>query len=1078
MSEYRKPVNRSDIKQHGFRLRMKPVLMALLFFASASFAQAEGLIHHEMKIALAPDANLIHVVDRISLPPSLKADEEGKFHFTLHEGLFPVAFTAGVVIERESGPGSEIPLSPDPADPDVPLDPKIHPGPGSVPVARYVMTLPIGLREVVISYEGVIYHPLPEENRLDTTADTKTPGLISDEGIFLTGQSRWYPDFDNHLLAFTLDISLPNAWSAVSQGERTQNRVQGETRKIRWESPEPQEEIFLVGGEWTEYQRQAGRVQTLAFLKNPDPDLANRYLKTTEQYLAMYQKLLGPYPYQKFAVVENFWETGIGLPSLTVLGPRTLRLSTMPGAAYAHELLRNWWGHGVFVDQERGDWSEGLTAYLSDYLIQEQGGAAQALRLTALQQYARYVSSENDFPLALFQSWNDDSASRAVGYGKSFFLFHMLRQSVGTEAFIEGLRTFFRENHFKRASFEDLAQAFSRAARKDLSGDFMQWVTRAGAPVLRARMALSEKTERGYLLTALLEQRQRGPAYPMTVPVSITLQDRKTPFQTTVVMTEKTRDLSIDLPARPVRLQIDPEYDLFRTLHPTEIPPSIERALNAESSLILLPSTASTTLKRAYQKLARSMKQDRPDNISIGWDNEYQTLPDDRAIWLLGWENRFQRIALKQLRRYSVSTNSAMTRIDDVQIPRRGHSLIMAARHPKRAKHALTWIAADRPATIPMLGEKLTEYGPYGYLAFRSDTLKNIEKGRWPPVGSPMSIRIKQADGKWIKEVPATRATRQALTSLPPLFSEDQMWRDIAFLSSHRLKGRGFGSPELDRAAEYLASSFRQAGLSPADDAGRSYLQQWKGENGGVGSGVALKNVVAMLPGSAPGLDHEYIVIGAHYDHLGFGWPRVREGDEGMLHPGANGNASGVALLLELARILKKEQPLKRSILFVAFTAKEVGLRGSKHLISTQHTLPASRIIGMINLDSIGRLEGNRLFALGTGSSRAWPPLLRRAGFETGVEIAAFPEILDASDHTSFINAGIPAIQFFTGITPETDRPTDTLEKINVPGMVAVGRVVKEVIVDLANRPASLLAAPGHQSAPPLIWERRTPSAD
>ncbi len=1038
----------------------------LFFLLITQLSQAETLIHHDLKVVLSPGSHLIQVVDRLSLSPSFQADQQGKFYFSLNESLFPIALTPGVMIERE--------LALDDKTPKISgmTDLGIQPEANTVPLTHYSMTLPIGLREVVIRYEGLINNPLVLKDNALPTVEADTSGMISEEGIFLSEPSAWYPDFNQQLISFNLDITLPQDWNAVSQGKRTQHFVQGDTQHIRWESPEPQEHIFLVGGKWTEYKRKTGRVLILALLKTPDSELAKRYLKAAEQYLTMYQELLGPYPYAKFALVENFWEAQYGLPSFTLMGPKALRSPATIHAIFPYELLRNWWGNGVYVNQNQGNWSEGLIAYLSDYLKREQNDTAQALRLTLLQQYAHTVTRQNEVPLSLFQGWSDP-ASQAIGYGKGLFLFHMFRQSLGDKPFINALRTFFHENRFKHTSFETLAQAFGRSTQQDLSEEFMQWVRRKGAPVLRAKHVLSEKTDTGYRFSALIEQQQPGPAYPLNIPIVITLQGEKAPFQTTVDMKNKTLEIAIDLPTRPVRFQIDPEYNLFRALHPAEMPPSIEEALNAESTLILLPSTASIPLRSAYQKLARSMKQERPDHVSIGWDNEYTRLPDDQSVWLLGWENRFQRTILKELTTYDVSMNSAMTRIGDIQIPRRNHSIVLSTRHPKSTKYALSWFATDHAAAIPVFGKKLSQYGPYGYLAFKGNALKDVEKGRWPPVGSPMSIRIKQDDGRWIKEVPTTLAKRDALTSISPLFSEEQMWGDITFLSSDQLKGRGFGTPELDRTAEYIAAAFRQAGLSPADDAGRSFLQQWTGEHEGIGSGVALKNVVAMLPGTASGLKHEYIVIGAHYDHLGFGWPRVHEGEHSTIHPGANANASGVALMLELARVLKKDKPLQRSILFAAFTANEVGLRGSQHLVSSQAALPAGLITSMINLDTVGRLQENRLFVLGTESSREWPPILRRIGFETGIEIASFPETLASSDHISFIQEGIPAIRFFTGITPETDRPTDTIEKIDLPGMVAIGRVVKEVIEDLANRPLPLTGRPDQKMAPSLIWERR-----
>ncbi len=123
----------------------------------------------------------------------------------------------------------------------------------------------------------------------------------------------------------------------------------------------------------------------MAFLRKPDQALADRYLDATAQYLEMYRGLLGPYPYSKFALVENFWETGYGMPSFTLLGEQIIRFPFILHSSYPHELLHNWWGNGVFVDLAGGNWCEGLTAYLADHLIAEQRGQGADHRRAILQ---------------------------------------------------------------------------------------------------------------------------------------------------------------------------------------------------------------------------------------------------------------------------------------------------------------------------------------------------------------------------------------------------------------------------------------------------------------------------------------------------------------------------------------------------------------------------------------------------------------------------------------------------------------------------------------------------------------------
>ncbi|MFQ5597855.1 MAG: M28 family peptidase [Nitrospiria bacterium] len=1026
-----------------------------IILSQPAWTFAEGLIHHDMKVVLEPDAHILEVEDRIVLPASHRPGPDGRFHFLLHGGLNPRALTPGVRISREAEtPGAEG------------FD-------SNMEVAHYAVSLPIGLRVFVLSYGGEIYHPLTRAAGGGAQED-ETLGIISSEGVFLSGKTLWAPWFYNDKVSFTLNLKLPSGWNAVSQGERTISRTEGSSIMLRWESPEPQEEIYLVAGKWFEYQRDAGRVTAMVFLRSPDAALAEKYLAVTEQYLEMYGRLIGPYPYKKFALVENFWETGYGMPSFTLLGPKVIRFPFILHSSYPHEILHNWWGNGVYVDRDTGNWSEGLTSYLSDYLIQEQQEKGLAARRASLEKYADYVSEKGDFPLADFRA-RHDAASQAVGYGKTLFLFHMLRRNLGDSVFTQALRTFYQDYRFKKASFSDLMQSFQRTSGKDLSIAFDQWVKRTGAPIIRVKKVRAEKDEAGgYMLTALIQQLQKGLAYSIEIPLAVTLHtsDDKA-FYTTVVMTEKEQEISLSLPARPIRVDVDPEFDVFRRLHAAEMPPSFSKILGASFVTIVLPSTETDALRQGYQDLAESWQRGAPMQIEITWDNQLEALPKDRAIWLFGWKNRFQGAILSQLQAYGVSTNSAITRIDKVQIPRRNHSLVLAARHPLNQNFTVNWLATDHAKPLRGLERKLFHYGPFGYLAFEGDAPKNIVRGRWPVVRSPMSIRVTQADGKWVNDKKLVLPQRTILTMLPSIFSKSRIKDDISFLSSKAMRGRGFGTEMLDRAAEYIAKSFRESGLQPGGPFGKSYLQQWKGQDGGLGSGVVLKNVIGVLPGSHPDWNEESVVIAAHYDHLGFGWPRVEKGDEGKLHPGANDNASGVALLLDLARLFGKGAPLKRSIVFVAFTGKEVDLRGSRHFVSRGEPYPTERVSGMINLDTIGGLGTRHLIVLGSGSAREWPPLLREAGAASGISMSPIPGTIGSSDHLSFIEAGVPAIQLFSGITTDTGRPTDTIEKIDLEGIVKTGRIVKAITEVLADRLSLLAYTPIQRNDPNLLWRRR-----
>jgi hypothetical protein len=210
-------------------------------------------------------------------------------------------------------------------------------------------------------------------------------------------------------------------------------------------------------------------------------------------------------------------------------------------------------------------------------------------------------------------------------------------------------------------------------------------------------------------------------------------------------------------------------------------------------------------------------------------------------------------------------------------------------------------------------------------------------------------------------------------------------------------------------------------------------------------------------------------VVGAHVDHLGLGWPDVHSGDEGKLHPGADDNASGVAVLLELAALLSRELEPRRSIVFVAFTAEEWGLRGSRHYVEAMTRWPASEIMTMINLDTVGRLGEDKITVFGTGSATEWVHIVRGIGFTTGIEAKSVADDLGGSDQKSFLEAGVPAVQVFSGAHEDYHRPTDLPADIDAGGMVKVAAFVREALVYLSEREEPLTSTLSGSAEPTVV---------
>jgi hypothetical protein len=404
------------------------------------------------------------------------------------------------------------------------------------------------------------------------------------------------------------------------------------------------------------------------------------------------------------------------------------------------------------------------------------------------------------------------------------------------------------------------------------------------------------------------------------------------------------------------------------------------------------------------------------------------------------------------------------------EILRKDHSVVLTIRHPKNREQSLTWIATDLSQALPGLARKLPHYHKYSYLGFQGKEPDNVAKGRWPVLSSPMTVFVSGKNGTTDSTVRGKLAQRVPLAALPPSFSYQRMMETVRFLANPELRGRGVGTEGLDRAAEYIAGEFRKAGLQPAGDRGADYYQTWSDKGIHPEKPVMLRNVVGVIPGEKPEFKTQSVVVGAHYDHLGLGWPDVREGNKGKVHCGADDNASGMAVLIELARILSKSLKPDRSVVFAAFTGEEAGKIGSRHYVTHQKLYPVEACMGMLNIDTVGRLGEQKLLVLGSGSAREWTHIFRGTGYVTGVDLETVNEELDSSDQKSFHEAGVPAVQLFSGPHLDYHCPSDTVEKIDAQGLVKVASVAREVVEYLAGReePLTTSLKAGQNAAPEI----------
>ncbi len=691
--------------------KSKHILTAALLLLS-SFAFSQNL-HQEMKAVLNINHSTIHLTDTISFPNAF---------VTGHDSLI-FYLNPHLTVKLISGDFSMVKTAKQDKQPDA---------------LRYAL-LKTGqnTQKAVLKCSGQINDSLSTGAAEYARGFSETKGTISKKGVYLAASTFWMPTFNVPLFTYNLTTQLPANWLVVSQGVRTENDTANGIRTVRYVCKFPQDQVYLTANRWTEYDTKAGNVAVQAFLRTPDKKLAIRYLNMTGVYLNMYVHLLGPYPYSKFALVENFWETGYGMPSFTLLGSRIIRFPFILYSSYPHELLHNWWGNSVYVAMGKGNWCEGLTAYMADHMLKEQRGQGAEYRRNTLQKFTDFVNPGNDFPVVDFRD-RHNAAEEAIGYGKSLMFQHMLRQQVGDSLYIRAYRQFYKDYRFKIASFGDIETTFEKVTGRDFKPFFKEWLTRKGAPQLTLSDVKVRKSNNNYLLSFRLSQIQKENVFPLTVPVAVYFED--TVILRKIHMRNREMYPMLTFRQQPLRLEVDPQFDVFRRLDKGEAPPSLSQLFGSMKGTLILPENS--LYLSEYKKLADIWKQTQEiqkKSLTVVFDSDLKQLPKEGIVWVVGFKNKFaNRFTIqKDYARYFNAQQ--LKTINELQ---KTGALVYAIPNTDNKGQTIGFVGANIKESISGLTRLLPHYGKYSWLGFEGSRPSNILKGTFPPLHSPLHYNI------------------------------------------------------------------------------------------------------------------------------------------------------------------------------------------------------------------------------------------------------------------------------------------------------------------------------------------------
>jgi C-terminal processing protease CtpA/Prc len=275
-----------------------------------------------------------------------------------------------------------------------------------------------------------------------------------------------------------------------------------------------------------------------------------------------------------------------------------------------------------------------------------------------------------------------------------------------------------------------------------------------------------------------------------------------------------------------------------------------------------------------------------------------------------------------------------------------------------------------------------------------------------------------------------------ALSNAAQTILAPDLQEHVDVLADDSFEGREAGKRGGYAAAGYIVDKLEKYGVQPAGS-NREFYQLF---------GNGYRNVLGMIPGSSEDVSQEVIVVGAHYDHVGYGSSRNSFGPIGFIHNGADDNASGVAGLLEIAQAIH-ESGLKtpRSILLCFWDGEEKGLLGSKHWTANP-TVPLNRVVFAFNLDMIGRLRDQGVEVHGTRTAAGLRRMISQSNDDTQVKLKFSWELRDNSDHHSFFSRNIPTVMFHTGLHEKYHRPTDDADTVNAIGMQQISRLTLRTV--------------------------------
>ncbi|BFU94449.1 MAG: putative Peptidase M [Nitrospira sp.] len=734
----------------GKALRFVLVLLSLTILQSESslceepsrqFSEA-NIQRHDLFVQLYPDTHELIGLDRITLALSEKQTD------------IRLSLATTLVVQRVVG-GSEESTG---SEPDQALTFSIEHDPAAPQSQQVVIPLPSAYAEsktmaLIITYQGVINDPPRDPRHLRFVTPSETAGHIGPEGVYLSSESRWYPDSPDSLSTYALRVALPESWMAVTQAAMNQTTAcspdrcrQSNMALIEWDPTRPSEALTLVANRFVVKQRpwvaKGGQSVKLAtYLFPEDAHLADEYLDATGRYLEAYIGVLGPYPFETFAVVENFFASGLGMPSFTLLGSAIIKRHYVQPYALGHEIVHSWIGNGVFNQTNKGNWVEGLTTYLANYYWCELTGElsqARDQRRLFVRSYNLYVPPDRDYPVSRFMQKHDER-DNAIGYQKVAMTFHLLRQEIGDHAFWRGIQRLIATYLGRHAEWRDLEVAFTETSGRDLGWFFKQWVERSGVPTPSLSRARAYPVDNVTAFDLDVRLTQGEPLFRFPVQLRIGLDDASE-HTLEVQMQDAAQSATVRLPSRPVDVRLDPETMLIQRIPRQSLPPMLNLYVTDARRTVMLAGSVPSS--HPYHELvariaAQENHKGKADRAAVIPNSTAAMFPSEGSVLLLvddGGREAIRPLLATHCGQQVRMTESGVAIGDEIYAGP-GTAVIVACHRADRPGSVLSLLYSATPEAAATVSRLLFFYGWNSFVVFKNGSV--VTRGEWPGKRDP-----------------------------------------------------------------------------------------------------------------------------------------------------------------------------------------------------------------------------------------------------------------------------------------------------------------------------------------------------